>query len=146
MGSTKFQKFPGNAAKNLQKKVPEWGPEKSSGICRPGWGVQAKFWPSPDFQLGPKTPKNGPKWVQNRRFGLKIGPRESYGHFGPVRTGPGPKKSKSMPKNRQGPIFRSNRRSCTHFGSSFAEPYQPGSFRSQLKVCGNRIFARYQDS
>ena len=48
-----------------------------------------------------KNIKNDPKWVQNRPFGLKIGPRESYGHFGPVRTGPGPKKSKSMAKNRQ---------------------------------------------
>ena len=45
-------------------KVPEWGPEKRSGICRPGWGfqaelrgVQAKLWSIPDFQVGPKTPK-----------------------------------------------------------------------------------------
>ena len=57
--------------------------------------------------LGGSSPSFGPdlisksgqkqkwsKWVQNRRFGLKIGPRESYGHFGPVRTGPGPKNVK----------------------------------------------------
>ena len=30
-----------------------------------------------------------------------MGARESYGHFGPVRTASGPKKSKSMPKNCQ---------------------------------------------
>ena len=34
-GSTLFEEFPGNATKNVQKKVPEWGPEKSSGTCRP---------------------------------------------------------------------------------------------------------------
>ena len=48
--------------KNLQKKVPEWGPEKSSGIGRPGWGFQAKFWPSPDFQVGPR-PSFGPALI-----------------------------------------------------------------------------------
>ena len=37
-GSTLFEQFPVNAAKNVQKKVPEWGPEKSSGIGRPAWG------------------------------------------------------------------------------------------------------------
>ena len=41
-GSTLFEEFPGNATKNVQKKVPEWGPEKSSGICRPGWSLP---WP-----------------------------------------------------------------------------------------------------
>ena len=40
--STLFFQFPGNARNNLQKKVPEWGPEKSSGICRPGWSLP---WP-----------------------------------------------------------------------------------------------------
>ena len=40
-GSTLFEQFPGNAANFVQKKVPEWGPEKSSGIGRPGWEVQA---------------------------------------------------------------------------------------------------------
>ena len=54
-GSTLFVEFPGNATKNLQKKVPEWGPEKSSGICRLGWGFGDKFWPRPDFQVGPTT-------------------------------------------------------------------------------------------
>ena len=41
----KFVAFPGNSTNNVDKnpdlafleKVPEWGPEKSSGICRPGW-------------------------------------------------------------------------------------------------------------
>ena len=37
-GSTLFAEVPGNAANFVQKKVPEWGPEKSSGIGRPGWG------------------------------------------------------------------------------------------------------------
>ena len=37
-GSTLFEEFPGNATKHVQKKVPEWGPEKSSGIDRPGRG------------------------------------------------------------------------------------------------------------
>ena len=40
-GSTLFWEFPGNAMKNLQKKVLEWGPEKSSRIGRPGWGFRA---------------------------------------------------------------------------------------------------------
>ena len=35
-GSTLFEEFLRNATKNLQKKVPEWDPEKSSGICGPG--------------------------------------------------------------------------------------------------------------
>ena len=56
-GSTLFFACPGNAATKLQKKVSEWGPEKSSGICRPGWGLQAKLWPRPDFQVWPKTSK-----------------------------------------------------------------------------------------
>ena len=40
-GSTLFEEVLGNATKHVQKKVPEWGPEKSSGIGRPGWEVQA---------------------------------------------------------------------------------------------------------
>ena len=70
-GSTLFAEFPGNAAKNLQKKVPEWGPEKSSGTCRPGWGfrapgwgVGAKFGPDLIFKSGPKHqkwPEMGPE-------------------------------------------------------------------------------------
>ena len=61
-GSTLFEEFPGNATKNVQKKVPEWGPEKSSGIGRPGWGSWAKPWPSPDFKVGPK-PSFGPALI-----------------------------------------------------------------------------------
>ena len=49
--------FPGNATNKSQKKVPEWGPEESSGICRPVWGFRVKLWPRPDFQVGPKTSK-----------------------------------------------------------------------------------------
>ena len=63
-GSTLFEEFPGNATKNVQKKVPEWGPEKSSGICRPGWGFRApgwgfgaKFGPDLIFKSGPKHQK-----------------------------------------------------------------------------------------
>ena len=61
-GSTLFEEFHGNATKNLQKKVPEWGPEKSSGICGPGGGSWAKPWPSPDFKVGPK-PSFGPALI-----------------------------------------------------------------------------------
>ena len=61
-GSTLFEEFPGNAANFVQKKVPEWGPEKSSGIGRPGWGSWAKPWPSPDFKVGPK-PSFGPALI-----------------------------------------------------------------------------------
>ncbi|MEC8197905.1 MAG: hypothetical protein VX228_16885, partial [Pseudomonadota bacterium] len=42
---------------NLQKKAPEWGPEKSSGICRPGWGFRAKFGPDLIFKSGQKHQK-----------------------------------------------------------------------------------------
>ena len=56
-GSTLFFQFPGNATKNLQKKVPELGPEKSSGICRPGWGFRAKFGPDLIFKSGQKHQK-----------------------------------------------------------------------------------------
>ena len=62
-----------------------------------GWsqGLPASPWPGqvpPKMSVRAKIIKNGRKRVQNRRFGLKIGPRESYSHFGPVGTGPGPKK------------------------------------------------------
>ena len=56
-GSTLFEEFPGNATKNLQRKVLEWGPEKSSGTCRPGWGFGAKFGPDLIFKLGQKHQK-----------------------------------------------------------------------------------------
>ena len=82
-----------------QKKVPE-----SAGLAgrsRPRLASPGHVLAQTRFPSRAKNIKNGPKWVQNRRFGLKIGPCESYGHFGPVRTSPGPKKSKSMPKNRQ---------------------------------------------
>ena len=77
-GSTLFEQFPGNATKHVQKKVPEWGPEKSSGICRPGWGFRApgwdfgaKFGPDLIFKLGQKHQKwfeMGPEstvWAEN---------------------------------------------------------------------------------
>ena len=60
--STLFWQFPGNATKHVQKKVPEWGPEKSSGIGRPGWGSWAKPWPSPDLKVEPK-PSFGPALI-----------------------------------------------------------------------------------
>ena len=63
-GSTLFVEFPGHATKKMQNKVPEWGPEKSSGICRPGWGfrdpgwgVRSKFGPDLIFKLGQKHQK-----------------------------------------------------------------------------------------
>ena len=63
-GSTLFEEFPGNATKHVQKKVPEWGPEKSSGNCRPAWGFLAPAWAfgakfDPDliFKLGRKHQK-----------------------------------------------------------------------------------------
>ena len=82
-----------------QKKVSE-----SAGLVgtsRPRLGSPGHTLAQTRFPSRAQNIKNGPKWVQNRRFRLKIGPCESYGHFGPVRTGPGPKKSKSMPQNRQ---------------------------------------------
>ena len=82
-----------------QKKVPETA--GLAGRSRPRLGSPSHALAQTRFPSRATNIKNEPKWVQNRWFGLKIGPRESYGHFGPVRTGPGPKKSKSMPKNRQ---------------------------------------------
>ena len=32
--------------------------------------------------------ENGPKWIENRPFGPKQKPNESYGLFGPIRTTP----------------------------------------------------------
>ena len=63
-GSTLFEEILGNATRNVQKKVPEWGPEKSSGNCRPAWGFLAPAWAfgakfDPDliFKLGRKHQK-----------------------------------------------------------------------------------------
>ena len=64
-----------------QKKVPE-----SAGLAgrsRPRLGSPSHVLAQTRFPSRAQNIKNGPKWVQNRRFGLKIGPRESYGHFGP---------------------------------------------------------------
>ena len=41
-----------------------------------------------------KNNKFGPKWVENRRFGLKFGPNESHGPSGPSRTTPGAQNQK----------------------------------------------------
>ena len=38
--------------------------------------------------VGVKNIKFGPKWVENRRFGLKQRPNESYDLSGPIRTTP----------------------------------------------------------
>ena len=106
-GSTLFEDFLEIRRKTRTKKVPKWGPEKVlesaclAGRSRPRLGSPNHVLAQTRFPSWAQNIKNGPTCVQNRRFGLKIGPRESCGHFGPVRTGPGPKKSKSMPKNRQ---------------------------------------------
>ena len=36
--------------------------------------------------VGSKNIKFGPKWVENRRFGFKLCPNESYRLSGPIRT------------------------------------------------------------
>ena len=82
-----------------QKKVPESA--GLAGTSRPRLESPGHVLAQTRFPSWAQKIKNGPKWVQNRRFGLKIGPRESYGHFRPVRTGPGPKKFKGMPRKRQ---------------------------------------------
>ena len=40
------------------------------------WGLQPKSWPT-KVPVGAKNIKFGPEWVQNRQFGLKLGPNES---------------------------------------------------------------------
>ena len=63
---------------------PERGPEKSSGICRHGWGFKAKLCPDLIFKSGPKHPKwakMGPEstvWVENRSRSMP-GPLRSVG-------------------------------------------------------------------
>ena len=106
-----------------QKKVPE-----SAGLAGrsgPRLGSPSHVLAQTRFPSRAKNIKNGPKWVQNRRFGLKIGPRESYGRFGPVRTGPGPKKSKSMPKNHQGGVAHCQKRATVTPTSSFPTVGRP---------------------
>ena len=49
--------IPGKCDEQLAEKNPEWGPEKSSGICRPGWGFRAKFGPDLIFKSGQKHQK-----------------------------------------------------------------------------------------
>ena len=81
-GSTKFEEFPGSATKNLQKKVPEWGPEKSSGTCRPGWGFQAKFGPDLIFKSGPKHQK----WIEMDPESMVWAEHRSRSMPGPLRS------------------------------------------------------------
>ena len=88
-GSTLFEQFPGNAANFVQKKVPEWGPEKSSGIGRPAWGfltpawgLRAKFGPDLIFKLGSKHRK----W-------LEMGPESTVRAENGSRSMPGPLRS-----------------------------------------------------
>ena len=45
--------------------------------------------------------KNGPKWVENRPFGPKRKPNESYGLSGPIRTTPEAKNSKKIDFSRK---------------------------------------------
>ena len=93
-----FQKI----QKIISTKTQTWHSWRSLvGRSRPRLGSPGRVLAQTRFPSRAQNIKHGPKWVQNRRFGLKIGPCESYGRFGPVRTGPGPKKSKSMPQNRQ---------------------------------------------
>ena len=44
--------------------------------------------------VGAEIIKFGPKWVENRRFGPKQRPNESYGLSGPIRTTPEAKNGK----------------------------------------------------
>ena len=55
--STLVLAFPGNATKKIITQITRKRPRKKSGICRPGRGFWAKFWPRPDFQVGPKPSK-----------------------------------------------------------------------------------------
>ena len=48
----------------------------------------------PTMSVRPQIIENGSKWVENRRFGLKIGPNESHGRSGPIRTTPDAKSGK----------------------------------------------------
>ena len=130
---TKFAAFPGNPTNNVdknpdlaflvsnflemrrktcrkkfrngaQKKVPE-----SAGLAgrsRHRLGSPSHTLAQTRFPSRAQNIKNGPKWVQNRRFGLKIGPRESCGHFGPVRTGLGQKSQKVCLKNARKCVMR----------------------------------------
>ena len=111
-GSTLFEDFPGNATKNLQKKVPEWGPEKSSGTCRPGWGFRApswgfgaKFGPELIFKLGQKYQKwseMGPEsivWAENGSRSIPGPIRSVWDGSNPLQGAvPGKKSQKVCPK------------------------------------------------
>ena len=104
-GSTLFFAFPGNAANHLQKKVPEWGPEKSSGTCRPGWGFRAKFGPALIFKSGQKHqtwPEMGPEstvWPENRSRSMPGPLRSVWDGSNPLQGAvPGQKSQKVCPK------------------------------------------------
>ena len=49
--------------------------------------AKPKSWPT-KVPVGAKNIKFGPKWVENRRFGPKQRPNESYSLCGPIRTTP----------------------------------------------------------
>ena len=91
--------------KKLQKKVPEWGPEKSSGICSPGWGFGPSFGPDLIFKSGQKHqkwPKMGPEsmvWAEHRSR-IMPGPlRSVWDGSNPLKGAvPGPKSQKECPK------------------------------------------------
>ena len=100
-----FVAFPGNPTKHLQKKVPEGGPEKSSGICRPGWGFRAKFGPDLIFKSGQKHQKwseMGPEstvWAENRSRSMPGPLRSVWDGSNPLQGAvPGQKSQKVCPK------------------------------------------------
>ena len=77
------KKYAGRAARASQP-VPGLVPRP------PG---QSMAWPSPAQNVGSgQITKNGPNRVQNRRFGLKIGPEACQDRSGAFRTGPATKK------------------------------------------------------
>ena len=80
--------FPGNATKNYQKKFRNGAHKKvpeSAGLVG---GSGPSFGQDLIFKLGPNH-ENLSKMGLESTVRHKNGAHESYGHFGPVRTGPG---------------------------------------------------------
>ena len=66
---------------------------------RPVPGLVLEVQVPPKMSVRAQIIKNGPNRVQNRRFGLKIGPEACQDRSGAFRTGPATKKkSNSLPK------------------------------------------------
>ena len=74
-------------------------PSKGVGLLAAMGPVQSqaklKSWLT-KVPVGAETIKSGPKWIENRRFGPKQRPNESYGLCGPIRTTP---EAKNYQKN-----------------------------------------------